>query len=80
MKVIRTLAIAGSLAALAACSGNNAAANNEANATVENVDTTADVNAVDLNATADLNADDANAAANATNAADANAAATNNAQ
>jgi hypothetical protein len=74
MKVFRTLAVAASLATLAACGGGNDAANNEANAAVENVDVTADANVADLNASADLNAVDANAAGNAANAADSNAA------
>ena|SRR5437763_8036250 len=73
MKAIRALAIAASIATLAACGGNNAANNAEANAALEteNVETT--VNATDLNAV-ETNAP----AENATNATETNAA-TNNA-
>ena len=79
MKITRFLAIGASLGLLAACSGNKAENNVDANATLatENVDT--DLNAADLNATTDLNGtSEVNSTdLNAVNQSDANAA-TNN--
>lgn len=67
MQSIRILGIAAVLGTLAACSGNNAANNVDANATVEE-NLEAGLNTTDLNATTDVNATDLNA----TNSVDAN--------
>jgi hypothetical protein len=78
MNAIKMLAVAAGLAGLAACGGNNAGNNADANASLENVDTgltTTGANGTDLNATSDVNATtDVNATdLNAANANDANA-------